>query len=186
MKKTIITYGLISGAIVGAMLFGTMSLYESEKLKLDNGELIGYTTMVIALSLIFFGIKSLRDNQFGGNISFWKGCQVGLLITLIASVIYALSWEISYQNIGDSFIEKMNQHYMSEMKADGLSDQEIQTKKAEMDVMWEYYRNPIIRFGITLAEIFPVGIILTLISAGLLRKKEILPAAASSQSATTN
>jgi hypothetical protein len=185
MKKIIIVYGLIAGTIVGGLMLVTMAYYESNNWETENGHLIGYTTMVIALSVIFIAIKSVRDNHLGGAITFWKGCQVGLLITLIASVMYALSWEISYARVGDGFVSKMKEKYVEELKASGLTDEQFKIEKAEMDALWESYKNPIIRFGFTLMEIVPVGLVLTLISAGLLRKKELLPATSQKQ-ATSN
>ncbi|MBX2898071.1 MAG: DUF4199 domain-containing protein [Cyclobacteriaceae bacterium] len=175
MKKIIIIYGLISGAIVGGLMLGTMAYYQTHEWNLSNGHLIGYATMVIALSLIFVAIKSVRDKYLGGVITFWKGCQIGLLITLIASVMYALSWEVSYRNIGAEFVDKMKSMYVEELKKEKLSEAEFQKEIEKSNAMWESYQNPIIRFGITLMEIFPVGLVLTLISAGLLRKKEFLP-----------
>lgn len=175
MRKIIIVYGLIAGTIVGGLMLGTMAYYQTHEWNMENGHLLGYTTMVIALSVIFVAIKSVRDKHLGGAITFWKGCEIGLLITLIASVMYALSWEVSYRNIGDEFVEKMKSSYVEDLKAEGLTEAEFQTRKSEMEAIWESYQNPIVRFGYTLLEIFPVGLILTLISAGLLRKKEFLP-----------
>lgn len=175
MRKIIIVYGLIAGTIVGGLMLGTMAYYQTHEWNMENGHLLGYTTMVIALSVIFVAIKSVRDKHLGGAITFWKGCQIGLLITLIASVMYALSWEVSYRNIGDEFVEKMKSSYVEDLKAEGLTEAEFQTRKSEMEAIWESYQNPIVRFGYTLLEIFPVGLILTLISSGLLRKKEFLP-----------
>lgn len=184
MKKIIIVYGLIAGVIVGGMLLGSMAYYESNNWNIKNGELIGYSTMVIALSVIFIAIKSVRDNHLNGVITFWKGCQIGLMITLIASVIYAMSWEVSYSRIGNEFVQKMKEKYTAEIQASNLTEEERQAKKAEMDGLWESYKNPIIRFGFTLMEIAPVGIILTLISAGLLKKRELLPATTQQQNRT--
>jgi Protein of unknown function (DUF4199) len=175
MKKTILIYGLISGTITAGMLLSTMSLYKSETLNLDNGELIGYTSMVIALSLIFFAIKTIRDKHQNGSITFWQGCKVGLLITLIASIMYAMSWEISYANMGPEFTKKMQDHYFDKMKEDGLSDAELEKEKEKMAMYMEYYKNPVIRFGVTIMEILPVGVIITLICAGLMRNKGFLP-----------
>lgn len=176
MKRIVLTYGLIAGVIVGTMLLITMPMYKSGALNLDNGELLGYTTMTIALSLIFFGIKTHRDKNLGGEISFWKAVQVGLLIMLVAGVLYALSWEISYRNIGEEFTAKMTQHYMDKMKEDGATEAELAKAKADWESFSEMYKNPIIRFGVTLMEITPVGVILTLLSATLLRRKSFLPA----------
>src|SRR5882724_2426629 len=119
MKKIVLIYGLIAGAIVGSMLLITMPLYESGTLHFENGQWLGYTTMVIALSLVFFGIKSFRDNHSGGKITFWNGLKVGLVITFVASAIYALRWEISCHSMKGDFLELMNEKSMEKMKKEG-------------------------------------------------------------------
>jgi len=175
MRKIILTYGLIAGTIVAAMMFITMPMWESGIVNFDNGEVVGYTTMVIALSMIFFGVKSYRDNHQHGVITFGRAFKIGILITLIASVMYALAWEISYNTMATDFIQKMTDHQFAEMKEGGASEAEVAKAKEEWAVFAEYYKNPVIRFGATLMEILPVGLVITLLSAGLLRKKEFLP-----------
>jgi hypothetical protein len=177
MKKIILIYGLIAGTIVAAMMLITMPMYNNGTLDMDNGELVGYTTMVIALSMVFFGIKSYRDNHAKGVISFGTGFKVGILITLVASAMYGLAWEVSYNKIGDDFMKKMTEKYYEDMKADGASEEELQKAKEDWESFGEMYKNPIVRFAFTVfVEIFPVGLAITLVSAGLLRKKEFLPA----------
>lgn len=177
MKKVILIYGLIAGAVVGGMMLITMPLYKSGTLNFDNGEYLGYSTMIIALSMVFFGVKSYRDNHSNGVISFGKGFQVGILITLVACTIYALSWEVSYRSIGNEFVAKYTEHYLAELKAKGASDADLAAAKEQQEAFAEMYKNPIVRFTFTaLVEMFPVGLIISLVSAGILRKKEILPA----------
>ncbi|MFZ2907068.1 MAG: DUF4199 domain-containing protein [Cyclobacteriaceae bacterium] len=177
MKKVILIYGLIAGSIVAAMMFITIPMYNNGSLDMDKGELVGYTTMVVALSLVFFGIKSYRDNYAKGVISFGKGFKIGILITLIACIMYGLAWEITYSRIGDEFTIKMTEKYMEDMKTGGASDREIQEAKEQWENFNEMYKNPLFRFMFTIfIEIFPVGLGITLVSAAILRKKEILPA----------
>jgi hypothetical protein len=179
MKKVILVYGAIAGTIVGGLMLLSMPLWEQGIVNFDNGELVGYTTMVVALSMVFFGIKSYRDNHAGGSITFWAGCKVGLLITLVAGVMYALAWEISYARMGESFTKQMSEYYlnekMNELKAEGASEKEMQEAREEWASFEEMYKNPLIRFPVTLMEILPVGIFITLASAGILRNKAILP-----------
>jgi hypothetical protein len=181
MKKVILIYGLIAGAVVGSMMLITMQMYKNGTLNLDKGELLGYTTMVIALSMVFFGVKSYRDNYSKGAISFGKGFQVGILITLVACVIYAITWEVSYSQIGEDFTKKMKVSYETKMneklKSEGATEAEIEAAKKQNEKMWEMYKSPLFRFVFTaMVEMFPVGLVISLISAGVLRKKEILPA----------
>jgi len=175
MKKIILVYGSIAGVIVGAMFFITAPLYDNGTINFDNGMWVGYTSMVIALSLILFGVKSYRDNFSAGIITFGTGFKIGILITVVASLIYALSWEISYRTVSKGFTQKMKEYYVQNLKQEITNEAELKAEIAKQDELWEMYKNPFIRFGMTLMEIFPVGLIISLISAGLLRKKEFLP-----------
>jgi hypothetical protein len=152
-----------------------MYLWSKGIINFDNGEYFGYGSMLVALAMVFFGIKSFRDNQNGKTIGFWKGAQVGILISLLASLVYAASWETYMQlNPQNTFIEEYTDHYIGKLKEKGASTEEIEKTRNEMASMTEMYKNPVIRFGMTLMEILPVGIIVTLLSAAILRKKEVL------------
>jgi hypothetical protein len=172
MKKIVLIYGLIAGAIVGGMLLITMPLYEKGHLNFKNGELLGYSTMVVALSLVFFGVKSYRDNR-GGTIAFWKALQVGLLITLVASLVYAVAWEFTYQNMSEDYKANMYNMYVEAERAGGATQADLDKLKDQFEM---YDQNFILRFCITaFMEMFPVGLVISLISAALLRKKDFLP-----------
>jgi zinc transporter ZupT len=175
MAKIVIIFGLISGAIAGFLMWLLMQTVHTDLINFDNGMFWGYATMIVALSMVFFGIKSYRDNH-GGRLSFLKGIQVGLLISLISAVCYAASWEIYYPKIGEEFMQKYTVYYLDKMKADGVPDTEIETARVEGEKFMEMYRIFYIRFAFSMIEILPVGIIVTLISAALLRKRELLPA----------
>ncbi len=176
MKKIILTYGLIAGVIVSIMLLVTQPLFRNGTLNIDNGVYVGFGTMIIALSLIFFGIKTFRDQHLQGTITFGKGFQVGILIALIATLIYASTWEVYFNFFAPDFMEWYQQCQVDKMVKDGASETEIAKAQEEMVGLAEMYKNPFLRFGFTMMEIFPVGLIITLVSAGVLRKKEILPA----------
>lgn len=177
MTKIVLTFGLISGAIAAGLMWILIGFVNSGSVNLDNGMIWGYTTMIIALSLVFFGVKSYRDNN-RGRITFLKGLQVGILISLISAVCYAASWELYYRGSGQEFLEKYTAHYIEKMKADGASDAEVDQEQAKMDQFMEQYKNFFVRFAMTMMEILPVGVVVTVISAALLRKREVLPAEA--------
>jgi len=175
MRKIVITYGLISGAILTCFFLLGMYLWSKGIITFDNGEYFGYGSMLVALSMVFFGIKSFRDNQNGRSIRFWKGVQVGILISLLASFIYAAGWEVYMQaNPENAFMEEYTKHHIGKLKEKGTPQEEIDKTVSDMASMQEMYKNPFIRFGMTLMEILPVSIIVTLISAAILRKKEVL------------
>jgi hypothetical protein len=176
MKKIIITYGLIGGAIVSVLMLITQPLLEKGVIDFDNGMVVGYTTMVIALSMIFFGVKTYRDQHLNGSISFWAAFQIGIWITVIASLMYAITWEGYYNLSAQDFTEKYTAHYIDKMEKEGATAVEIDAMRKEMADFGVKYKNPFFRFPVTLIEIFPVGLIVTLITAAVLRKKEILPA----------
>ena len=179
MRKVTLIFGLLSGAIISILMVIGIALGENGVISFDFSEFVGYGSMVIALSMIFFGIKSYRDNYQKGAIRFWKGFQVGILISLIASLMYAITWETYLHTRpagSESFFEKYSDFVINKMKEKGASSDKVDQKIKEMEDMKKMYRNPVFRFGITIMEILPVGILITLISAALLRRKELLPA----------
>jgi len=175
MRKIILVYGSIAGVIVGAMFFITAPLYDNGTINFDNGMWVGYTSMVIALSLILFGVKSYRDNFLDGVITFGTAFKIGILITVVASLIYAVSWEVAYRTVSKGFTQKMQEYYVQNLTKEISNQAELKAEIAKQDELWEMYKNPFIRFGMTLMEIFPVGLVISLISAALLRKKDFLP-----------
>jgi hypothetical protein len=178
MTRIVLIFGLISGAIAAALMWIMLAAMNSGAIDLEHGSMAyvtGYASMIISLSLVFFGIKSYRDNN-GGHITFVKGLQVGILIGLISAVCYATSWEVYFRTGGSKFMQEYSQKYVEHMRQDGATDDQIVKAQTEMAQMTELYKNFFFRFAITLAEILPVAIIVTLISAGLLRKRAVLPA----------
>ena len=178
MTKIVLTFGLISGVIVAALMWLMLWATKAGAINTDHGGYFwGYATMIVALSLVFFGIKSYRDNN-GGRVTFLKGVQVGILITLICCFFYAISWEAYYRTSGAAFMQDYAAHYVEQMKAQGASDAAVAATEQQMAQLTEMYQNFFVRFGMTLMEILPVGVVVTLISAALLRKREVLPAGA--------
>ena len=175
MTRIVLIFGLIAGAISAGLMWLLIAVQNNGLVDIEHGMTIGYATMIIALSMIFFGVKSYRDNN-GGHISFWKGLQIGILISLMAGVCYAGSWELYYRGSGQEFLQKYTVHYIDGMRKDGKTDAEIEKAQTEMAQFQEMYKNFFVRFAMTLMEILPVGIVVTLISAALLRKREVLSA----------
>ncbi|NJN41752.1 MAG: DUF4199 domain-containing protein [Flammeovirgaceae bacterium] len=170
MNRTIIVYGLFSGFIITGLTFTTMPLWKEGILNFETGELIGYASMVVSLSLVFFGIRSYRDNYATGVISFGKGIRIGLLIAILASLVYVIGWEIYYQSTGNEFMSQYSSYYISKLEAEGASAEELGSRKTEMENIREMYKNPFLRFGITLSEILPVGIFIAFVSAAILKR----------------
>src|SRR5438477_6607339 len=165
MKKTVLTFGLISGAIMAALMFATLPFTDSAWLQ-SHSMFIGYTAMVLSFMLVFFGIRSYRENVGGGTITFGRAFAVGILISLISSVLYVITWEIMYFGI-PSFGERFMTMCVAHIKNSGASPEAIQTQLNQL----KYLDNPFINAAMTFTEPFPVGLIITLISAAVLRKK---------------
>ncbi len=178
MRKIVIVYGGISGLLMVMMFLISFAMMENGALSFENSELFGYTTMIIVLSLIFFGVKSFRDKHSNGTITFGKGFKVGISIAAVASLMYATGWEVYYNStdLKETFMQRYTDLTIKKMQHDGKSQEQIDKKREEMRSFAEMYKNPFIRFGMTLMEIFPVGLVITLVSAGVLRKKGVLPA----------
>jgi hypothetical protein len=169
MKKTVLTFGLIAGAIMAAMMFGTLPFVD--KIGFDKGVIIGYTTMVLAFMLVFFGIRSYRENVNDGVITFGRAFAVGILITLVACVCYVIAWEILYYKFMPDFLDKYASYTIEKLQASGAGQVAIDAQIAEMKGMKEMLANPFLMAALTLIEPLPVGLIITTISSAILRKK---------------
>ena len=169
MKKTVLTFGLISGAILAVMMFSTLPFLD--RIGFNKGELIGYTTMVLSFLMVFFGIRSYRENVSGGQITFGRAFAVGILITLVSCVCYVVAWEILYYKFMPGFVEKYANYMIEKARASGAGQQAIEAQLQQMKSFKAMYDNPLINAAISFLEPLPVGLIITLISAAILRKK---------------
>lgn len=174
MKKIVLTFGLIAGLICISMFF---IMFPSDgNFNFENGQLYGYISMIIAFSTIFFAVKQYRDKYSGGSIKFGKAFLIGLYVTLIASTVYILGWEAYYSQYGEEFLAQYMEYTKSKMVEDGKSAADIEATLASQKEMMEPYKNNrMIRMAITFIEIFPVGLIMSLLSAllfGVILKKK--------------
>ena len=172
MKKIIITNGLIAGLIVTSlMLLSIAGCYKISNFEGTTSMVLGYTSMLLAFSLIFVGIKNYRDKQSEGVISFGKALKIGLWITLVASTIYVVVWMIDNYFFIPDFYEKYSAHIIRNMKSHGASQAEILAQMAANKRDGEMYRNPLFRTMFTYIEILPVGLIMALLAALILKRK---------------
>jgi hypothetical protein len=169
MKKTILTFGLISGAISSVMMLATVPF--ADRMGFERGLVIGYTTIVLSFLLVFFGIRSYRDNVDNGQITFSKAFVVGISITLISCVFYVVTWEVIYFNFMPDFMDKYGAHMVAKLKAKGASAAAIQAQLEQVKKYKELEDNPLLNAAMTFIEPFPVGLGITLISAAVLRRK---------------
>jgi hypothetical protein len=169
MKKTVWTFGLISGGILSAMMLLTIPFVN--EIDYDRSEVIGYTTMVLAFLLVFFGIRSYRDNVAGGSVGFGRALVVGVLIVAVASVCYVATWEIIYTQLAPDFVTKMQAHMIEQVRASGASPAAVQAKVAQIQRFTEMYRNPLFNVAVTFLEPLPVGLVFAFVSAGVLSRR---------------
>jgi hypothetical protein len=169
MKKIVLTFGLISGAILSLMMLITIPF--QEQIGFDNGMLIGYTTMVLAFLLVFFGVRSYRDNVGGGRVGFGRALAVGLLISVVSSLCYVVTWEVYYFTASPDFLDKYQAHMIEQAREKGESEESIARQKAEWDKFAEQYDNVLFNAAITFMEPLPVALIVALVTAGILGRR---------------
>lgn len=171
MRKIVLTFGLISGAILGGMMAVTVPLHYNGTIGMTGGLILGYSTMVLAFLMVVFGIRTYRENIGGGSITFGRAFQVGILITLIGSLCYVVAWEIIYFNFLPDFADKYAAASIAEMTKKGASATELAAAQKEMDNFKVMYKNPLYNVAMTFVEVFPPGLIITLLAAAFLRRK---------------
>src|SRR5215510_9907940 len=178
MKKNIIIYGLIAGIIVSILMLISVNSINHREGNFDYNKslFIGYASMLIAFSLVYVGIRNYRDKYNNGVVSFGKAFKIGIMIVLIASTIYVVAWLIDYYFFIPDFMEKYSAHMLDELKTSGASQMEIDKQAKEMADFAVKFKNPFFNAMMTYAEILPVGLVVTLISS-LILKRKLLPQA---------
>lgn len=175
MLRLIVRYGVIAGLVVGIPMFSLTVFGRNEGLE-KYGYLIGYTTMLIALSAIFVAIKKHRDTVLGGVIGFWPALGIGLAISFVAGIFYVASWELAVSVAHLDFASSYAQSMVDAAKTKGLTGDALAKAVADAEQFKVNYANPFYRLPMTFIEIFPVGVLVSLVSAGLLRNSRFLAA----------
>jgi hypothetical protein len=169
VKKTVITFGLISGVISSLLMVCFIPFYQ--RIGNDRALILGYTSIVLSFLMVYFGIRSYRDNVADGQISFAKGFGIGICITLISCVFYVATWQVLERTVFTDFMDQYSATMTAKAQASGESAQVVRAKIDEIQRMKVMYANPLYNVLYTFIEPFPVGLLITLISAAVLRKK---------------
>ena len=169
MRKIVLTFGFAAGAVLVVMMSLTMPFHE--QIGYDKALIVGYTSMVLAFLMVFFGVRSYRENVGGGRVSFGRALSVGLLITLIASACYVAGWEVISHTYMTDYMDKYAAHEIEKAKASGATEAQVAEQARQMAQFQEAYRNPVFNVAMTLIEPLPVGILFAFVAAGTLRRK---------------
>src|SRR5215203_4024894 len=140
MKKIVLVCGVIAGVIVSAMGVISTAVFCASG-DFEGGMVFGYASMILAFSLIFVGIKNYRDKYNGGVVSFGKAFKVGLLITLVASTLYVITWLINFHVFMPDLYDKYFLRTLEDLKASGASPAKIAKETADMAKMKEWSKN---------------------------------------------
>ena len=169
MQKTVLTFGLLSGAVAAILMWLTLPFIDG--IGYDKAAIVGYTGIVASFLFVYFGVRSYRDNVAGGTLSFGKAFGIGLLITLISCACYVISWEVMYFKMMPDFAVKFGAHQIEQLRASGATQAAIDAMTKRMADFKTMYDNPLMNAAMTFTEPFPVGLLVTLISAAVLKKK---------------
>lgn len=176
MKKTVLTFGVISGIISAGLMLATVPFFH--KIGEEKALVLGYTTMVLAGLLVFFGIRSYRDDYGDGKLTFVRAFAVGLLISLVSNCFYVGTWEFINYKFFPNFAEDYAAQMIAHAKSSGAAPEKIAQITAQAEQFARNYHNPLYNVGMTFLEVFPVFLVITLLSAAILRKKSVTARAA--------
>jgi hypothetical protein len=164
-----LTYGLIAGALLSAMMLLTLPFMDA--IGFDKGMFVGYATMVAAFLMVYFGVRAYRDGRPDGRVTFGQAFRVGLMITLVATVCYVATWELIYYKLAPDFGDKFAAHSIEQAKASGASEADIAKRTQEVAEFRVMYQKPLVNIAFTFLEPLPVGLLFTLGTAWRLSRK---------------
>ena len=166
MKKNILVFGGISGFILGLFIIFVTLVH-------TGNAVWGYTAQIIAFSFIYAGVKNYRDKYNEGLIGFGKAFRIGLGITLIGATIYVVAWCIDFYCFIPDFMEKYAAVLIKEARDSGITGAALDKKIAGINKMGDLYKSPLMVVLFTYAEVLPVGIVISLLTALILRRKQV-------------
>ena len=169
MRRIVLTFGLIAGAILSAMMLLTLPFHD--RIGFDRALVVGYTTMVLAFLMVFFGVKSYRDNVADGSVTFGRAVKVGLLITAVGTICYVATWQVVYHRFAPDYLDKYAAYKVEKARESGATEAQIAEESKKMAEFKEMYENPLVNIAFTFLEPLPVGIVFTLVTAGVLSRK---------------
>jgi hypothetical protein len=175
MLRSILIYGTVAGLIAGGFLSFMVVTFGSE-MGGATGMAIGYVSMLVALSAIFVAIKRRRDDALGGVIRFWPAFGMGIAISAVAGVLYVACWEATQAAVGLDFAKVYAEYLVAQAKAGGATGAALAKATADAQAFRADYNNPLYRLPMSFMEIFPVGVLVSLVSAGLLRNSRFMAA----------
>lgn len=171
MSKIVVKYGLIAGIILSAMIC-TMAYMVGDSTDFEKGESFGYIFMVAAFSTIFFGIREMRDKLSGGVISFNKAFRTGLLITIIGTACYVITWMVYFNFIDNTFVERYSAFFIENVKESGKPAADIEKEIAAFKENMASYKSPWVMAMFTFLEVFPIGLIISILCAVMMKRSE--------------
>jgi uncharacterized protein DUF4199 len=169
MMKVVLTFGVLSGIVVAVLM--SINTVFAEQIGFDRAVVAGYTTILISLLFVYFGVRSYRDNVLGGQITFGRAFTAGILITLISSAFYVASWLVIYYNFMPDFADKYAAYLVENVREKGASQAEVEEAIKQGRDAKAMLENPLINAAVSFTEPLPVGLLVTLVSAATLRRK---------------
>lgn len=176
MRRVVLTYGLIGGAMLAVTMLLTIPF--QDRIGFDRGVIVGYTTMVLAFLMVYGGVRSYRDTVAGGAVTFGQAFAVGALISAVITACYVVTWEVMFYLLMPDFMEKYAAFALEKARQGGASEADVARQARELADFSAQYRNPLVNLAFTVLEPLPVALVGTLVSAALLGRKKSAAGAA--------
>ena len=173
LSRTVLRFGLAAGAVLAVTML--LSFGFQDAIGFDHAAVVGYTSMVLAFLLVYFGVRAHRDGAGGGRIGFWRAFGIGMAIVGVATVCYVATWQFVYHRLAPDFLDRYAAHALDKARKAGASDAQLAATAKEMAEFAELYRNPLVNIGFTLLDPLPVGLVFSFVSAGLLSRRRAKP-----------
>jgi hypothetical protein len=165
MKKIIWLFGIIIG-----ILLTTNSMIMISKIYSDpdfkGNDVLGYTVLIIIFSVMYLGMRKYRNEHLEGKISFLNAFKTGAWICFIASTIYVVIGLLYYYLFIPDFVD-----VFSEVVIRNSPAEEVDAVTAQMANFKEMYKNPLFAILISYIEVLPLGMIVALVSAFVVKRK---------------
>lgn len=167
----ILQHGLIAGVLMSLVLFGPFFIVGPDPDWAQRwGRVIGYAGMVLALTATFFAMRAERERA-GGVIAFTRALGIGLGVSLVAGVFFALATWAFYAYVGDALPQKLYDAYLAAARASQGDPATVAAKVAEVEAMRDFFFNYPMQGAVMGATVFLIGAVESLVGAAIVRRR---------------
>ncbi|MBD0287950.1 MAG: DUF4199 domain-containing protein [Flavisolibacter sp.] len=174
MRKTALRFGLYGIYTILAFFLLSWLIFNQRTENYEAQEIAGWAGILLSVIFVYFGLKYYRDKQNNGSLNFGEGLKLGMLIVLFPSVAFAIFDVVYVMVLDPQFFDKYYTYQVEQIR-NTVPASELAQRMKELQQQRDMFSSPLVQFIVMFLSVFVTGLIVTIISTLLLKRKVMQP-----------